>query len=82
MHAALASQTIDADAIDSAMLSALGADKATLKNDYEVQHFVPFDPISKKTEATVKRLSDGHIFKVAKGAPQVVSYQKDNYCMS
>ena len=47
-----------------------------LKNDqalkgYEIIHFQPFDPVHKRTEATVKD-ADGNEFKVAKGAPQVI----------
>ena len=38
---------------------------------YEVTHFQPFDPVHKRTEATVKS-ADGATFKVTKGAPQVV----------
>jgi len=36
-----------------------------------VVHFAPFDPVGKRTEATVKG-PDGSTFKVTKGAPQVV----------
>ena len=47
-----------------------------LKNDqalkgYQVVHFQPFDPVHKRTEATVKG-TDGKEFKVTKGAPQVI----------
>ena len=38
---------------------------------YEVVHFQPFDPVHKRTEATVKA-ADGKTFKVTKGAPQVI----------
>ena len=38
---------------------------------YEVVHFQPFDPVHKRTEATVKG-KDGKTFKVTKGAPQVI----------
>ena len=38
---------------------------------YEVVHFQPFDPVHKRTEATVKA-KDGKTFKVTKGAPQVI----------
>ena len=38
---------------------------------YQVLHFQPFDPVHKRTEATVKS-SDGKEFKVSKGAPQVI----------
>jgi len=34
-------------------------------------HFEPFDPVHKRTEASVKG-KDGKTFKVAKGAPQVI----------
>ena len=51
------------------MLGGLKSDQA-LKG-YEVVHFQPFDPVHKRTEATVKG-KDGKAFKVAKGAPQVI----------
>src|SRR5665811_939859 len=38
---------------------------------YEVVHFQPFDPVHKRTEATV-RGKDGKTFKVTKGAPQII----------
>jgi H+-transporting ATPase len=38
---------------------------------YQVVHFQPFDPVHKRTEATVKA-KDGKTFKVTKGAPQVI----------
>ena len=38
---------------------------------YQVVHFQPFDPVHKRTEATVKG-GDGKQFFVAKGAPQVI----------
>ena len=34
-------------------------------------HFQPFDPVHKRTEATVTA-ADGTTFKVSKGAPQVI----------
>ena len=36
-----------------------------------MQHFQPFDPVHKRTEATIKA-ADGTVFKVSKGAPQVI----------
>ena len=45
-------------------------DKEALK-PYQVTHFTPFDPVHKRTEATVKG-ADGKTFKVTKGAPQVI----------
>ena len=66
---ALASRADNDDTIDLAVLGGVKDDKA-LKG-FEVQHFVPFDPVHKRTEATVKG-PDGAVFKVSKGAPQVM----------
>jgi len=77
MHAVLASQRIDADAIDAAMLASLGEDRASLENDYEIIKFHPFDPVSKRSKAIVKP-KEGHPFKVVKGAPQVILHMVHN----
>jgi len=69
LDAALASRADDKDTIDLAVLGGLKDDKA-LKG-YQVVHFQPFDPVHKRTEATVKG-ADGKQFKVTKGAPQVI----------
>jgi H+-transporting ATPase len=69
LDAALASRADDKDSIDLAVLGGLQDDKA-LKG-YQVVHFQPFDPVHKRTEATVKG-ADGKQFKVTKGAPQVI----------
>ena len=66
---ALVSRAENDDTIDLAVLGGL-KDKAALK-PYQVTHFVPFDPVHKRTEATVKA-ADGSTFKVTKGAPQVI----------
>jgi H+-transporting ATPase len=69
LNAALASRADDNDTIDLAVLGGLkGVD--SLKG-YEVVHFQPFDPVHKRTEATVKS-KDGKTFKTTKGAPQVI----------
>ena len=67
--AALASRAEDKDTIDLAVIGGLKNDQA-LKG-YQVVHFQPFDPVHKRTEATVKA-ADGKQFTVAKGAPQVI----------
>jgi H+-transporting ATPase len=67
--AALASREEDKDTIDMAVLDGLKDAKA-LKG-YMVLHFQPFDPVHKRTEATVKG-PDRKTFRVAKGAPQVI----------
>jgi H+-transporting ATPase len=69
LWAALASRAEDKDTIDLAVIGGVKDDKA-LKS-YQVLHFVPFDPVHKRTEATVKG-ADGKQFFVAKGAPQVI----------
>jgi H+-transporting ATPase len=66
---ALASRAENDDTIDLAVLGGL-KDKQALK-PYQVTHFQPFDPVHKRTEASVKA-TDGSTFKVTKGAPQVI----------
>jgi H+-transporting ATPase len=69
LNAALASRADNKDTIDLAVLGGLKDDQAL--NGYQVLHFQPFDPVHKRTEATVKG-ADGKEFKVTKGAPQVI----------
>jgi H+-transporting ATPase len=69
LGAALASRAEDQDPIDLAVLGGLKDDGETA--GYRVSHFQPFDPVSKRTEASV-RSPDGKVFKVSKGAPQVI----------
>ena len=69
LNGALASRADNNDTIDQAVLGGL-KDKEALKA-YDVVHFQPFDPVHKRTEATVKA-GDGKTFKVTKGAPQVI----------
>ena len=67
--AALASRAEDKDTIDLAVIGGLKNDQ--VMKGYQVVHFQPFDPVHKRTEATVKG-TDGKEFKVTKGAPQVI----------
>ncbi|HKK41530.1 MAG TPA: plasma-membrane proton-efflux P-type ATPase [Bacteroidales bacterium] len=67
--AALASREENNDTIDLAVLGGL-KDKDVLK-EYETIHFQPFDPVHKRTEASVRQ-NNKAIFKVTKGAPQVI----------
>ena len=69
LDAALASRADNDDTIDLAVLKGV-KDTEALKN-YQVVHFTPFDPVHKRTEASVKG-KDGKPFKVTKGAPQVI----------
>lgn len=67
--AALASRADNKDPIDRAVLDGLSEGQSL--EDYQVVHFQSFDPVHKRTEATVRGL-DGVAFKVSKGAPQVI----------
>jgi H+-transporting ATPase len=69
LDGALASRADNNDTIDLAVLAGM-KDKDVLKG-YDIVHFQPFDPVHKRTEATVKA-KDGKTFKVTKGAPQVI----------
>jgi H+-transporting ATPase len=68
LAAALASQPGTADAIDRAVLAAVGG--TTALGSYHQDRFVPFDPVSKRSEAVLTH--DGITVHVTKGAPQVV----------
>jgi H+-transporting ATPase len=69
LNGALASRADNNDTIDLAVLGGL-KDKEALKG-YQAIHFMPFDAVHKRTEATVKD-KEGKEFKITKGAPQVI----------
>ncbi len=69
LTAALASKAENNDGIDSAVIDAL--DDPGLLDRFTSLGFLPFDPVGKRTEATI-RDKDGRRFKVTKGAPQVI----------
>jgi H+-transporting ATPase len=69
LNASLASRADNKDTIDLAVLGGLKDDQAL--SGYQIVHFQPFDPVHKRTEATVTG-SDGRQFQVTKGAPQVI----------
>ena len=75
LNGALASRSDNNDTIDLAVIGGL-KNKDALQG-YQIEHFQPFDPVHKRTEATVKG-SDGKEFKVTKGAPQVILALADN----
>jgi H+-transporting ATPase len=68
--AALATQTSSEDPIDLAVLRAL-RDRSVLSG-FKQTAFVPFDPVNKRTVATVVD-AQGHTAQFAKGAPQVIA---------
>jgi H+-transporting ATPase len=69
LNGALASRSDNDDVIDLAVIKGV-KDEAGFKA-YHMQHFTPFDPVHKRTEATI-RGADGKTFKVTKGAPQII----------
>jgi H+-transporting ATPase len=69
LSAALASRAENEDTIDLAVLG--GVKDPNQLGSYSVIHFQPFDPVHKRTEATVQS-PDGKTFKVTKGAPQAI----------
>jgi H+-transporting ATPase len=73
LFAALASEEENQDPIDDAILAKIKrAEEDILQTGkYKKMDFTPFDPVSKRTVATVKDAS-GKTFKVAKGAPQAI----------
>jgi H+-transporting ATPase len=70
LNGALASRADDNDTIDLAVLGGM-KNQDSLK-EYQVTHFMPFDPVHKRTEATVTGQDGNKTFKVTKGAPQVI----------
>ncbi|MHA7664462.1 plasma-membrane proton-efflux P-type ATPase [Mycolicibacterium sp. HS_4_1] len=70
LAAALASRIEDRDAIDTAVIEAL-KDQNALKA-YTQTNFLPFDPVTKRTAATVTD-AHGKTIVVSKGAPQVIA---------
>jgi H+-transporting ATPase len=69
LAAALASRAEDQDTIDLTVLGGLKNRSVLAK--FQLLHFQPFDPVHKRTEATV-RGPDNAEFRVTKGAPQVI----------
>jgi H+-transporting ATPase len=69
LAASLASKAADNDPIDLAVLAGLKG--ASVLKSYAQTDYKPFDPVTKRTEATL-RAQDGKIFHTAKGAPQVI----------
>lgn len=75
LSAALASRLEDQDPIDLAIIGALTKHQSL--DAYQILQFQPFDPVSKRTEATAQS-REGNTFKVMKGAPQVIFSLAEN----
>ncbi len=72
LHAALASRPENNDPIERPIFHHLDEHFPELdRRGWRQREFIPFDPIRKRTEATVEH-SDGTVRVVVKGAPQVV----------
>jgi len=69
----LASRGEDKDPIDDTVIAKAQSVSEVAQNfaKYKVTSFKPFDPVAKRTEASVEE-SGGRKFKVTKGAPQVI----------
>lgn len=72
LYGTLASREEDKDPIDNAIISKTKNTQsfAEVFDHYKVIDFKPFDPVSKRTEATIEY--ERNRFRVAKGAPQVI----------
>ena len=57
------------DALDTLTLNSVDMPSMSA---VEQQAYMPFDPIVKRTEGTVKEISTGLIYKTTKGAPHVI----------
>jgi H+-transporting ATPase len=73
LYGTLASREEDQDPIDNAIIAKTKSLQALAGafDRYRAIDFKPFDPVSKRTEATIEDKNGNHI-KVAKGAPQVI----------
>lgn len=69
LMASLACRAENQDAIDQAVLE--GLDSQTLFKSHHQSRYTPFDPVHKRTEATIVD-EQGKTFQVTKGAPQVI----------
>src|ERR1044072_2665117 len=69
LMASLASRAADNDPIDLAIMA--GRKGRAILKSYQKEKYVPFDPVDKRTDATIKDTS-GKLFRVTKGAPQVI----------
>mmetsp|Transcript_6252 Transcript_6252/g.15831 ORF Transcript_6252/g.15831 Transcript_6252/m.15831 type:complete len:1005 (-) Transcript_6252:441-3455(-) len=73
-YAARASRLTKPDAIDACIVKALGERGETIAREgIEELHFMPFDPIGKRTQITYRDNKTGKVMRITKGAPQVIA---------
>ncbi|KAK9819692.1 hypothetical protein WJX72_001191 [[Myrmecia] bisecta] len=80
LMASLSARWSNNDAIDSAVVNALGGNEQAIAQ-YTVDKFVPFNPVDKRTMATVV-FPDGSRAMTSKGAPQVIADMLDDKAAS
>lgn len=68
---ALAARIENNEAIDVVCYNTY-PENASIKTDFTLLHYTPFDPTTKRTIAKLKDNKTGEIFRACKGAPQVV----------
>ncbi|WVZ55310.1 LOW QUALITY PROTEIN: hypothetical protein U9M48_005984 [Paspalum notatum var. saurae] len=71
LFAARASRVENQDAIDAAMVGMLD-DPREAREGIEEVHFLPFNPVDKRTALTYIDLADGSWHRVSKGAPEQI----------
>ncbi|XP_039826507.1 plasma membrane ATPase-like isoform X1 [Panicum virgatum] len=71
LFAARASRVENQDAIDAAMVGML-SDPKEARDGIEEVHFLPFNPVDKRTALTYIDLADGSWHRVSKGAPEQI----------
>nr|CAB3502136.1 unnamed protein product [Digitaria exilis] len=71
LFAARASRVENQDAIDTAMVGML-PDPRKARDGIEEVHFLPFNPVDKRTALTYIDLTDGSWHRVSKGAPEQI----------
>ncbi|EAU89252.1 plasma membrane H(+)-ATPase 1 [Coprinopsis cinerea okayama7 len=71
LFAAYASRTENQDAIDSAVVSALG-DVKLAREGIKLLDFKPFNPVDKRTEITYREESSGKLKRVSKGMTGII----------
>ncbi|VAH19191.1 unnamed protein product [Triticum turgidum subsp. durum] len=71
LFAAMASRVENQDAIDAAMVGML-ADPKEARAGIQEMHFLPFNPVDKRTALTYQDAADGTWHRVSKGAPEQI----------
>ncbi|DAZ98934.1 TPA: hypothetical protein N0F65_001373 [Lagenidium giganteum] len=71
MYAALSARVENNEPIDVVCFHAYPGN-GTLREQYTLLHYTPFDPTNKRTIAKVRDNGTGDVLRICKGAPQVV----------